>query len=112
MPRTSSVSAVELASPCPHCGSGYLTPALADRALCVSCRRCWEVDGSVVRWVSPWRCSGCELRPLCSEPVHGDDVLAVLSTSVRRRHRVVPGSPAHPVFGLAPEVPAPLPPSA
>ena len=101
-----AMSVTELASPCPHCGSGRLTPAAHGTALCLECRRCWRVEAGMIRWVSPARCAGCSLRELCSEPAVRGDGIAVLSAPVRRRCR------SHPACGVLELAADPLPPSA
>lgn len=94
---TKAQSAATQASPCPNCGSDQLTPAAEDTALCLSCRRCWRVGAGIVRWVSPPRCPGCALRPLCSEPLASDAMITVLSVPVRQRGRRSRRHPHHKV---------------
>lgn len=84
---TKEASIVDQVDPCPNCGSDQLTPAAAGKVLCLSCRRCWEVRGDVVRWVSPARCDGCALRPFCLRPVPLGPRVAVLSAPVRHHRR-------------------------
>lgn len=104
------VSVVELVTPCPHCGTDMLTPAGRGRALCLGCRRCWGLEGDVVRWVSPARCLGCALRPLCVNPVQDDDRITVLSVSARHQGRT---SRNHRFRApITVEMPHPLPPPA
>ena len=87
-------SVAKRVGPCPNCRSDRLTPVTDRRALCLTCRRCWEDCGDVMRWVSPARCQGCALEVLCAHPT-GAGAIAVLSAPKRHRgnsrRRVSPG---------------------